>query len=134
MSEPQPLHDLTAFQRDTLTVVAKGDGLKGLAVKAELEDLYDQEVNHGRLYPNLDALVQKGLVSKAERDKRTNEYSVTARGRRELSGHIRWLIEALREGGAIYVVPEDGSAPFLIEADENSTATSGPPSSPGDDG
>lgn len=40
-------------------------------------------------------------------------------------------IEALKEGGAIYVVPEDGSAPFLIEASEsgNSTVT---PAGPGD--
>lgn len=42
-------------------------------------------------------------------------------------------IEALREGGAIYVVPEDGSTPFLIEGDAqgNSTAVpAGPGGSP----
>lgn len=94
MSDPGPLHDLTAFQRDLLVVTAKGDGLKGLAIKSDLEDLYEEEVHHGRLYPNLDTLVQKGLISKSERDKRTNEYRVTARGRRELSNHIRWLIAA----------------------------------------
>ncbi|AGM11246.1 hypothetical protein M197_gp82 [Haloarcula hispanica tailed virus 2] len=94
MTEAGPLHDLTAFQRDLLVVTAKNDGAKGLRLKAELEDLYGEEVNHGRLYPNLDTLVQKGLISKSERDKRTNEYRVTARGRRELSHHIRWLIAA----------------------------------------
>lgn len=41
-------------------------------------------------------------------------------------------IEALREGGAIYVVPEDGQAPFLIEASENGNSTAVPagPGSP----
>ncbi|ELZ20434.1 PadR family transcriptional regulator [Natrinema limicola JCM 13563] len=34
----------------------------GLAIKRELEDYYGTEVNHGRLYPNLDELVDLGLV------------------------------------------------------------------------
>jgi PadR family transcriptional regulator, regulatory protein PadR len=58
------MEDLTAFQRDMLYVVAGLDDLHGLAIKDELEEYYDNEVHHGRLYPNLDALANKGLVSK----------------------------------------------------------------------
>jgi len=42
-----------------------------------------QEIHHGRLYPNLDTLVEKGLVEKGEKDRRTNVYTLTRRGRRE---------------------------------------------------
>lgn len=78
------MHDLTAFQRDLLRLIGGMDDPKGLAVKKELEDYYAQEVNHGRLYPNLDELVEKGLVHKEEVDGRTNSYSITDRGVREL--------------------------------------------------
>ena len=56
----------------------------GLALKSELEEYYGKEVFHGRLYPALDALVEKGLVAKGERDPRTNWYALTDRGQREL--------------------------------------------------
>jgi len=88
------LSDLTAFQRDCLVVIAKQDDPHGLAVKQEMERLYDEEVNPGRLYPNLDTLHEKGLIEKGTKDKRTNEYRISARGRRELSSHIKWLVES----------------------------------------
>ena len=56
----------------------------GLAIKDELENYYESEINHGRLYPNLDTLVDKGLLEKGSKDRRTNFYTVTRRGRREL--------------------------------------------------
>ena len=34
----------------------------GLAIKEEIKDYYEGEIYHGRLYPNLDTLVEKGLV------------------------------------------------------------------------
>ncbi|NIS30845.1 MAG: PadR family transcriptional regulator, partial [Actinobacteria bacterium] len=40
----------TGFQRDLLYVVAGLEDPKGLAVKAELDDYYGSEINHGRLY------------------------------------------------------------------------------------
>ncbi|WP_407045718.1 PadR family transcriptional regulator [Haloarcula laminariae] len=52
----------------------------GLGLKRSLEGYYDRDVNHGRLYPNLDDLVERGLVEKSELDKRTNEYALTAAG------------------------------------------------------
>ena len=56
------MHDLTGFQRDLLYVIAGRDDPHGLAIKEELEEYYESEIHHGRLYPNLDALVDKGLV------------------------------------------------------------------------
>ena len=44
-----------------LYVIAGLDEPHGLAIKEELEGYYESEVNHGRLYPNLDTLVEKGL-------------------------------------------------------------------------
>ena len=75
------MYDLTGFQRDLLYVIA---GLE------ELEDYYEKEIHHGRLYPNLDTLVEKGLVEKGQRDRRTNFYTLTRRGRRELDARRDW--------------------------------------------
>ncbi|QKY18702.1 helix-turn-helix transcriptional regulator [Halorubrum sp. CBA1229] len=84
------MYDLTGFQRDLLYLV---DGLNdphGLAIKDELDEYYDQEIHHGRLYPNLDTLVEKGLIEKSQRDKRTNEYTTTRRGTREIEARVEW--------------------------------------------
>ncbi|MBX0294005.1 PadR family transcriptional regulator [Haloarcula nitratireducens] len=84
------MHDLTGFQRDLLYVIAGLDEPHGLAIKDELEDYYESEVNHGRLYPNLDTLVEKGLIEKGELDRRTNFYTLTRRGERELDARQDW--------------------------------------------
>jgi len=84
------MHDLTGFQRDLLYVIAGADEPHGLAIKEELEDYYESEIHHGRLYPNLDTLVDKGLVEKGEKDQRTNYYTLTRRGRRELDARRDW--------------------------------------------
>ena len=85
------MHDLTAFQRDCLYVLGGLDSPKGLAVKAELDEYYATDINHGRLYPNLDALVEKGLVEKGRIDDRTNSYTLTDRGRREIEARREWV-------------------------------------------
>ena len=84
------MHDLTGFQRDLLYVVAGLDEPHGLAIKDELEEYYESEIHHGRLYPNLDELVEKGLVDKGEIDQRTNYYALTKRGNRELDARREW--------------------------------------------
>jgi DNA-binding PadR family transcriptional regulator len=84
------MHDLTGFQRDLLYVIAGLDDPKGLAIKDELEDYYQKEIHHGRLYPNLDTLVDKGLVEKGSQDRRTNFYTLTRRGRREIEDRNDW--------------------------------------------
>lgn len=84
------MHDLTGFQRDLLYVIAGMDDPHGLAIKDETETYYGKEVHHGRLYPNLDTLVEKGLVDKGEVDRRTNYYALTRRGRREVEARREW--------------------------------------------
>ncbi|MFB6157338.1 MAG: PadR family transcriptional regulator [Haloferacaceae archaeon] len=91
------MHDLTGFQRDLLYVIAGLDDPHGLAIKDELEGYYQKEVHHGRLYPNLDTLVEKGLVEKGEVDRRTNYYALTRRGERELNDRREWEDEYLDE-------------------------------------
>lgn len=84
------MNDLTSFQRDLLCVIAGGDDPNGLAVRAVIDGYYETDVNHSRLYPNLDTLVEKGLIEKGEVDRRTNYYRLTARGQRELTARRDW--------------------------------------------
>ena len=87
------MDDLTAFQRDTLYVIAsiENDSYPhGLSIKELLEEQYSTEVNHGQLYPNLDQLTEMGLVEKGTIDKRTNSYTLTERGHRELENRREW--------------------------------------------
>ena len=87
------MDDLTAFQRDLLYVIASIDNAPrphGLSIKTELERHYAGEINHGRLYPNLNQLVEMGLVEKGTLDKRTNSYALTQRGHREINARREW--------------------------------------------
>ena len=84
------MENLTAFQRDILCVVAGMDEPHGLAIKAELEDYYEGDINHGRLYPNLDELVEEDLLDKGSHDQRTNCYTITDDGRQSLERRRRW--------------------------------------------
>ena len=84
------LADLTAFQRDLLWTLSHENARKGLALKADLADYYGEEINHSRLYQNLDTLVERDLVAKEARDKRTNEYSLTEAARRALEARRAW--------------------------------------------
>ncbi|MFC6769905.1 PadR family transcriptional regulator [Natrinema soli] len=84
------MYDLTGFQRDLLYTIAGQDEPHGLAIKDELEQYYEGEIHHGRLYPNLDELVDKGLIEKGTADRRTNIYTLTRRGRREIEARREW--------------------------------------------
>jgi len=84
------MFDLTGFQRDLLYVIAGQEDPHGLAIKEEMENYYEKKVHHGRLYPNLDTLVEKGLVDKSEKDRRTNAYRLTGRGEREIEDRQQW--------------------------------------------
>jgi PadR family transcriptional regulator PadR len=84
------MHDMTGFQRDLLYVIVGQEEPHGLALKDELEDYYEKEIHHGRLYPNLDTLVEKGLVEKGQQDRRTNYYKLTRRGQREIEARDEW--------------------------------------------
>ncbi|MES3517626.1 MAG: PadR family transcriptional regulator [Natronomonas sp.] len=96
---PDVMSDLTAFQRNVL-VVLSAEPMYGLAIKRELEAYYGAEVNHGRLYPNLDTLVEHGLVDKQALDKRTNEYSLTDDGADAVLEQLEWAVFQLQSNGS----------------------------------
>jgi DNA-binding PadR family transcriptional regulator len=93
-SSPGIAKELTAFQQNILTILAE-EARYGLAIKRELETYYDSEVNHGRLYPNLDDLVEMGLVEKSELDKRTNEYALTEDGYQAVLDQLGWVFSKI---------------------------------------
>lgn len=81
------MHNLSAFQRDILRCLAKienepdtrSHGL-GILARLESDDFGYEDVNHGRLYPNLDELVDAGYVARSEYDARTNSYTLAIDG------------------------------------------------------
>ena len=101
--------NLTRFQLDVLATIAgytvgryqnsQYDAVHphGLAIKQTLTSRYGTEVNHGRLYPNLDELVERGLVEKNEHDKRTNEYALTDDGWTVLRQRCQFIQKAIDE-------------------------------------
>ena len=84
------MDDLTGFQRDLLYVIAAADEPSGQDIKAEIETYYSTDINHGRLYPNLDTIVDRGLVEKGELDRRTNYYSITNAGEQAIEARREW--------------------------------------------
>ncbi|MFB6104877.1 MAG: PadR family transcriptional regulator [Halobacteriaceae archaeon] len=84
------MFQLTGFQRDLLFVIEGLAEPHGLAIKDELEAVYDDEINHGRLYPNLDDLVEMGYVAKGAKDDRTNEYTLTEQGEALVEERHEW--------------------------------------------
>lgn len=91
------MQDLTGFQRDLMFVIARLDEPKGLDVKEVVEQYYGTEVRHGRLYPNLDTLVENGLVDKGQHDRRTNKYVLTGEGEQAIRDRVDWQRECLPE-------------------------------------
>lgn len=75
-------HDLTKFQVDILAVLYKRSR-PGAGVRQELEDLYGEEINHRRVYENLNKLAELELIEKDEfaiSDK-SHEYRITREGK-----------------------------------------------------
>lgn len=83
------MFELTAFQRDLLYVAAGLDQPSGQRIKSELKKEID-EITHGRLYPNLDALVESGYIIRGSIDRRTNYYELTEFGERSLRERRDW--------------------------------------------
>jgi DNA-binding PadR family transcriptional regulator len=82
---------LTAFQRDLLRALAKTDKQSGLSLKTDIRTYYGEEINHSRLYQNLDELVAHGLINKRRRDGRTNSYSLTEAATTALENRDAWV-------------------------------------------
>ncbi|WP_121743235.1 PadR family transcriptional regulator [Natronorubrum halophilum] len=89
------MDDLTGFQRDLLFVIAGADQPSGQDVKEEIEQYYSTEINHGRLYPNLDTIVNKDLVEKGQLDRRTNYYAITDDGEQAIEDRQEWVSQYL---------------------------------------
>ncbi|SDD60413.1 PadR family transcriptional regulator, partial [Natrinema hispanicum] len=81
------------FQRDLLYVIAGADQPSGQDVKDEIEQYYSSEINHGRLYPNLDTVVNKELVEKGQLDRRTNYYAITDEGEQAIEDRREWVLQ-----------------------------------------
>ena len=86
---PEGLFELTSFQRDLLYVTAGRDRPSGQAIKEEVEREYD-EITHGRLYPNLDTLAEKGYIEKGQINRRTNSYVATDQGHDAIHQRREW--------------------------------------------
>lgn len=121
MSAPASLQEpatdgagLSKFQLRILAVLAD-ERRYGLAIKSELEAYYGEDVNHGRLYPNLSDLADEGLVQIREKDKRTNEYVLTGAGEAVLAQELDWVLGQLG-------VPEEQARGLSIDTD----TTAGP--------
>ena len=87
------MDDLSGFQRDLLYVIAGADQPSGQDVKDEIEQYYSSEINHGRLYPNLDTVVNKDLVEKGQLDRRTNYYAITDEGEQAIEDRREWVLQ-----------------------------------------
>jgi len=88
---------LTGFQRDLLYCIVGTDDPSGQEVRRELKQSSSIEVNHSRLYPNLDDLVDKGLVEKQSKDRRTNLYRLTDQARKLIADRRQWEDERLEQ-------------------------------------
>jgi DNA-binding PadR family transcriptional regulator len=86
----QTIHQLTGFQRDLLYCIVGLDRPSGQSIRETLEEQTGREITHGRLYPNLDTLVNRGLVSKGEIDRRTNYYAISDAGTDALRAYHEW--------------------------------------------
>ena len=101
------LLELTGFQRDLLVVIRSLDHSSETVSGQRIKEAFQEqrsvdEVNHGRLYPNLDTLVERGYVAKGTADRRTNTYETTERGRNAIRARRLWLAdadEAVTDGG-----------------------------------
>ena len=93
------MDELTGFQRDLLYCIAAIEEPYGLEIKRELEEYLSIDVNHGRLYPNLDQLVEGGLLKKEKKDDRTNLYPPTPLAKELFAERREWENKMLQAGG-----------------------------------
>ena len=77
------MDEMTAFKRDLLRELYRHGPIHGLGIKEILDEKYSGDINHGRLYPNLDQMADSGLINKnvTAIDDRTHQYELTEEGR-----------------------------------------------------
>jgi DNA-binding PadR family transcriptional regulator len=84
------MHSLTGFQRDLLSVVTWLDDANGQEIKSALEESQRRSVGNARLYANLERLAELEYVEKGVGSGRTNSYTPTKRGKREIEKRCAW--------------------------------------------
>jgi len=87
---------LTGFQRDLLYVILAENSPHGLEIKDRLDEYYTERVTRGRVYANLDELVDEGYIEKGSKDPRSNCYSLTASGLATIVAHRQWTERQLQ--------------------------------------
>jgi DNA-binding PadR family transcriptional regulator len=98
--------ELSGFRRDILLILARSEPTNGRGLLDDLSTLRDEDIGDARLYPNLNALVDKGLVEKRENyhDDRSHEFRLADAGRYALRDH------AQRLAGAVDALDQDEEA------------------------
>lgn len=96
--------ELVDFRRDILLTLARSEPTHGQGLREDLSALRNEDVNDGRLYPHINALVEKGLIEKRENihDDRSHEYVLSDAGRHSVRDHaqrVTGAVDAL-DGGA----------------------------------
>jgi len=94
--------DLTGFERDLIVEIYQMEQPSGQGIRGRMEAEHGEVVTTGQLYPNLDDLVDYGLLNKGEQNRRTNYYEVTNDGRRLVEDTARYFasIGATNPGAA----------------------------------
>jgi DNA-binding PadR family transcriptional regulator len=89
--------ELSGFRRDILLILARSEPTNGRGLLDDLSTLRDEEIGDARLYPNLNALVDAGLVEKRENyhDDRSHEFRLAHAGRYALRDHAQRLAGAV---------------------------------------
>lgn len=84
MSDPPAGHELTLFRLECLAAVGHLENGEEAVTGRDVQELVGQrledDIIHGRLYPNLDWLAERDLLEKRKDGKHRN-YSLTTRGR-----------------------------------------------------
>ena len=119
--------ELTGFKRDLLILIGGMETQKGMEILEELEGYYDENVNHGRLYPNLDDLVEGGYVEKISLNARSNGYNLTDKGKALLENRQQWVKERVGPLGEMNAQPNtEETGEFDFEHEEAWTSAEGP--------
>ncbi|WP_008526622.1 PadR family transcriptional regulator [Halorhabdus tiamatea] len=97
--QPEPdqvqFSDLSGFQRDILSSIARHGPSNGLDIQGHLRRLYSEDINPPRVYDNLEKLKDKGLIDKSKLDGRSNTYAVTDEGREIMRAYAKWVVQSL---------------------------------------
>lgn len=84
--------DINKWQTTILAAAAAADDQNGQDIARRIEQAHGVDVSNGRLYPNLDALVDAGLLTQRTDGGRANRHNVTDRGMRELEARLDYLL------------------------------------------